>query len=541
MYLSSFAGPQSTMDVDLANLLLTIGFVMLGSIVFHISTLISGYSIYREMQPVESAFLSTAAGLIIFLLSPIAFIVLRPSQGLDILDCILDFNIILSFFFCAIGLGMVFANLKILDTRVVLLTWIREKSGIPFWIFFHGVLWDDVLTTVKKGGEIFIETDESKSPSDSTGSKFRIVSNSGFDEKREMLLEEIDSGDRYLIPLEKMGFIRIPEKSLKKHEEKVNHIGQAAFCLLISIGVFLLAFSAKETYNFIQIHHTDIASILSFYWILEYVLTPCSIIMLVICVWTAKKDFDNWRSYYEICPHFGFLCLLLSSFYLLLMFPLEYQIVNAILFGFFIIFIAISIRLIHYENRLYKSKYLYYRSDVPIALFSFGIFFLYLAFMINGISLNSSSHNLYVIIGFILSLIAYIFIISKWIEKPVIDELQKIIEGVKNSVTYIDEDDLYGIMEKIVHEMYIEIYFNDLKKSNFSYLKGILKDNYSNYNEHIIVDSIFKYLKELEKRDYLKYEAGTILFKLQGLIKDKRKKLKDVYRPEWGDQNDSSA
>ncbi|GEM_PF-3552165 len=528
------------MDLDLANLLLTIGFVMLGSIVFHISTLISGYSIYREMQPVESAFLSTAVGLIIFLLSPIAFIVLRPSQGLDILDCILDFNVILSFLLCAIGLGMVFGNLKILDARVILLTWIREKSGIPFWISFHGVLWDDVLTTVKRDGTIFIEKDKSKSPFDSTGSIYRFISASSFDEKREMLIEMVESGDKCLIPLDEMGFIRIPEKSLRKHEEKINHIGQALCCLLISIGIFFLALSAKETYHFVQSLCTNTASILTFYWNLGFWLMPCSIIMLVICVWTAKKDFDNWRSYYEFCPDFGFLSMWLSFLFLQLIFPLDYKIENVILLSFPVILLVISIYLIGYENKepLYNSKYRY-RTDIPMYLFSIGICSLYLAFIGIGFitegAENSFSYNSYVILGFFLILITYISLIRKWITNPVKKELQKIIADINGS-----EDDQYRTMGEIVRKMYSEICFDNLKKSNFTHLNESLECRYSD-DERNVATQLIKALTKLEERDDLKYEAGTILSVLQRLIKDKRKELKDVYRTKQGEQNDSST
>ena len=66
------------LNIDiLLNILFSIGFVLIGSLAFHISALVSGHDIYRDLPTHESTLLSIVAGIVIFLFSPISFIIFQ--------------------------------------------------------------------------------------------------------------------------------------------------------------------------------------------------------------------------------------------------------------------------------------------------------------------------------------------------------------------------------------------------------------------------------------------------------------------------------
>ena len=145
---------------ELLNFLFSIGFVLIGSLAFHISALVSGHDIYRDLPTQESTLLSIVAGIVIFLLSPISFIILQPStNSANILVRILDCWVLLPFFSGAVSLGLIFGCWTMLKARVNILDWFRDKSGMRFWIYSYGITWDAFLGCVKHKGEVFVQTD----------------------------------------------------------------------------------------------------------------------------------------------------------------------------------------------------------------------------------------------------------------------------------------------------------------------------------------------------------------------------------------------
>lgn len=542
------------MAYELAQLLITIGFVMLGSAVFHISALISGYSIYKEMQTVESTFLSTAVGLVIFLFTPISLVILGISRGIDIISWILNPNVIGAFLLCSVGLGLIFGHLAMLDARVVLLSWLREISGIPFWISFHGFLWDDLLTSVKKNGEISIEKKEDFCSNLSEGIRCKLIAASSKDEKREIEVETIDSGDRYLIPLEKMGYIKIPEKSFKKHEEKINHIGQAFCCMMVAMGFFFLAYSGTLSSKFsntselttalnssnISLTSLPGSYIPEFYEYMKYIFIICSIILLPICVWIARKDFANWDSYFRFCPDFWFFSFWLSVIFLQLVFPINFYDINVALL-ITAAFIFVLVFLIGSTESTYS--YITNSDNSDYYLLISGIIYLYLSFFIDRLlffkerfadkQVMFNIDGIWIFIALLLILIIYLSLIRSLIKNPIKNEFEKIIANVKkivqNENPKMKEPAICDIVGGIVRKMYSEICFDDIEKSDFSYLEKKLDDKYNIKNilseeEKKVFKPLIENLRELENKDYLKHEAGTILFAFQGFIKNKRKR-----------------
>jgi hypothetical protein len=242
-------------DLSIINFLFSAVFVLIGSLAFHISALVSGEDIYRDLPTQESALLSIVSGIVIFLLSPINFIIISSSNAcyVDTLVQILDFEVLLAFFGCAFGLGLIFGSLSIVKARVAILDWFRDKSGMRFWIFSYGIAWDDFLGGVKRKGEVFVQTG---------GKMFKgsLVAFSIRDERREIVLGKYktigpdgsEEDTDVLIPGSEIKRIVIPRRSFKKHYETMGHISQAFYGQISAIGFFFLSCSAKLTGNYIE-------------------------------------------------------------------------------------------------------------------------------------------------------------------------------------------------------------------------------------------------------------------------------------------------
>jgi len=524
------------MDLSLAEFLFTIGFVMLGSLVFHVSTLISGYSIYREMSSVESGFLSTAMGLIVFLISPIGFIVLMPDESKDyakyFLIHVLDFNVVISFLLSAMGLGLVFGHLAVLHARVNILTWLRDRSGIPFWIMYYGVLWDDFLTSVKKGGEIYIYK-KSKNSNTYDPMQGALVSSSIRDEVREIEIELRDTGDKCIIPGEDIEYIRIPEKSFSRHYEKISHIGQAWCCSNVALGLFFIAVSSAITQAIISEKH--IVSINLFYELTQQLLILSSVIILVLSVWIAKKDFDNWKSYFFFCPDFSFFSIYFSVLFLVLSFPID--LINRIIIFVSTIFLVVSLYRLISNNDSYKS-------DSSFYFFIVGMFLLYVSFSISEFNIiyqiytglgkdllimtNTYMQPLYslrqmLIIGliFLAILFMYLKLLRPRVKGVIVNELleKKVLDVMVNSN---NDRELYKIMEDSVHKMWLGMCVNDREKSTLNYLSDKLIPSLVG-KDRKIANELIKALKTIEEnKPYLRSESVTLLYMLHKAIKKKR-------------------
>ena len=132
---------------------------------FYVSSLISGFNIYREIGELESTFLLIIAGTIVFFISPLWFFLLLPSaEYVTNLIQILSFKYFILFVGRAFSFGLVFGYLIILKPRENILCWFRDASGLTFWINSYSLLWDDFFDSIKKGGEIYVETKSDSKP-----------------------------------------------------------------------------------------------------------------------------------------------------------------------------------------------------------------------------------------------------------------------------------------------------------------------------------------------------------------------------------------
>ena len=332
---------------ELLNILFSIGFVLIGSLAFHISALVSGQDIYRDLPTHESTLLSIVAGIVIFLFSPISFIIFQnPTNGYNytyILVQILNFEVLLAFFGGAVGLGLIFGCVTILKARVNILDWFRDKSGMGFLIYSYGITWDDFLCSVKHKGEVSVQTDDGlfkgllqirsirKEPKEIVLDKPKI--------KRYGREEEIggEENAKLLITGSKIKTIIVPERSFKKHYESMGHISQAFYCQIIAIGLFFLSYSAYLTENYMQ--SIDLTSLASFYARLSLFFLVTTIFVLSFSVWVAQKDYYNWRSFLVLSPPIAFVPLFLSLLSVLLII-FDMKISQALIFIFAMLFIS---------------------------------------------------------------------------------------------------------------------------------------------------------------------------------------------------------
>jgi hypothetical protein len=339
----------------LLNILFSIGFILIGSLAFHIATLVSGHDIYRDLPTQESTLLSIVAGIVIFLLTPISFIILQPStNSANILVQILDFNVLFPFLGSAVGLGLIFGCITILEAREKILAWFRKLSGMRFIISGYGITWDKLLSSVKNGGVVFVQTDNGLF-------KGFLRSYSRKDEPREILLEKAKIKRRYrraegiitgektvklLILGSEIKRIIVPERSFKKHYDSMGHISQAFYCQILAIGFFFLSYSAKLTGNYVQNElNLIIDSLDFFYYVLTLSFLALTVIVLCFSVWLAKQDFDSGWAFLRISPDITFMALfllLLAILFILYIGQISVQlIVLSFLFLFPFLYISI--------------------------------------------------------------------------------------------------------------------------------------------------------------------------------------------------------
>jgi uncharacterized membrane protein len=109
-------------------IMLTAIFIFIGSTAFYISSLICGHNIYRDFSNSISAFLSSTVVFLLFIFSPISFIVLSPDLFMTektndihiiisrIHSLIYDFALV-PFLLSSAGTGMIFGSFTVSDHR----------------------------------------------------------------------------------------------------------------------------------------------------------------------------------------------------------------------------------------------------------------------------------------------------------------------------------------------------------------------------------------------------------------------------------------
>jgi len=356
------------MDITTIKFLFSVAFILIGSLAFHISACISGHNIYRDLSIQESTLLSIVVGIVIFVLSPISYIII-PNSDVDftyakMLVDIMNFEVLFSFFGAAFGLGLIFGASIITQLRLNVLMWLRYQFKHEFWIYFYGNVWDDFLSCVQRKGEITVQTDDAIF--EGLLGEFSIR-----DEPRQIVLSEckIIEGDinlkntikgkkdvEVLILGSKIKTIIVPESSFYKHFDSMEHISQAIYCIIITIGLLFLSSSAHLTGNYLS-NLESLGALEAFYYISGQIFSVLALIILCISVWVAKKDFDNFRSFLLLCPFITYIAIILSLiliFYILSITQILQLILILPIIGLYIIILYKVIKV--YNIRKYMLK-----------------------------------------------------------------------------------------------------------------------------------------------------------------------------------------
>jgi hypothetical protein len=459
-------------DINLFEFFASIGFVLVGTVVFQVSALISGYNIYKEKESNEANFISIAVGLIIFLLSPLSIIILYPIPNykyIDIFFEIISFQAIIPFLISAIGFGLIFGYLSMLRLRRMVLIKIRDLLGIPFWIFDYAMEWDDFLTGVKREGNIIINAQNNK--------KYEggFMAASVRNQPREIHLL-MDNGKQILVLGDTIENIEVESKSFNRHMESSTHISQALNCVMVAIGIYLLSFSSQLMKDYLiskdylenaLINYSDI---INYYLSLKYIFIAMYILVLVIALFLAKKDFNHLESYIYFCPDFLFV----------------------LIFGIIIAFISMDI------------------SSYPF--------------------LTSSSLSNYDLRIMALSIfILYTLLIRRLMKNKINNKFKSIIMNIVLGES--DKIKVYNKLNEIFKYMYLNLDFNGSEVSKFETIKSEIIDKFP--DDKSLIEKLFSQIVDLKKKDkYLVEEDINILWCLKNKVLADLLKKDKKYSPE---------
>lgn len=533
------------MDILNIKFLFSVVFVLIGSLAFHISALVSGENIYRDFPTIEATLLSTVAGIVIFLLSPISFIIINFSSvdHIHLLTQILDYKVLLAFFSGAFGLGLIFGCITILNARENILDWFRDKSGMRFWIYGYGITWDAFLDSVKQKGEIFVQTDKSMF-------KGLLMIHSIKDEQREIVLnkakikrcgtEKDVEGDEedatLLIPGSEIKGIIVPERSFQKHYESMGHISQAFYCQMLAIGLFFLSYSAKLTRDFLQNGIEFKLEGTLFYGPLSLIFLVSTIFVLCFSVWVAQKEFDNWWSFSMLSPPIAFVALFFSLISILLI------ICNmGILQAFILIFILpptsfLYKKIIKWFEKSEKSEkkevfgnlrsFLMLFLHIPF-IFLFSLLLLILFFLVEQTSpiatfmynmdsyspqlskLLDSIKQIPPVFGFVVVFSLLYITISNWLKKPIKDCSDEIEEVFKDNPK---------LLKEVIQKFYLQLSCNEKDPAGTcsSSIKDKILAEYKDTDKKNKVKAMISKLNNLKKdKKYLKNEDLNIILRIK--------------------------
>jgi hypothetical protein len=545
---------------ELLNILFSIGFVLIGSLAFHISALVSGQDIYRDLPTHESTLLSIVAGIVIFLFSPISFIIFQnPTidytynytyNYTDILVQILNFEVLLAFFGGAVGLGLIFGCVTILKARVNILDWFRDKSGMEFLIYSYGITWDDFLCSVKHKGEVSVQTDDGlfkgllrirsirKEPKEIVLDKPKIKR---YGREKEIGGEE---NAKLLITGSKIKTIIVPERSFKKHYESMGHISQAFYCQIIAIGLFFLSYSAYLTKNYMQ--SIDLTSLASFYDRLSLFFLVTTIFVLSFSVWVAQKDYYNWRSFLVLSPPIAFVPLFLSLLTVLLII-FDMKVSQALIFIFAMLFISpLYIRIINWlekhKESILKDIFKEFSKAfdnrrlflvLPQSKIFVGAFIVLVILFIISITQISPVHYMNRFISW-LAILFSIFIKQISPVLPVLIVIAvfsllyiTICMCLKNPIKvcfdtineYFEGDQNQKLLKEAIQKIYLQLSCNEKSQASISSIENKILEDYTNDEEKEKIKALIEELGKLKKsREYLKEEDFNIILEFKSHI-----------------------
>ena len=322
-------------DPKVWELLFSFVFILIGSFTFHISSIISGTSVFREYPTQFSTLMTLTIGIILFGMSPVSFLLLGPyleqnivpAQGVNIRLLIADIlttNTIVPFVLSASGFGLLFGATATLQAREMFLRWVRKSTNMQFGIKSYSLSWDAYLASIKSYGEINVEMEKKKIKGHLKHFSIRTEAKAIWLEK--YTIHPIDSpeaghsepveGD-ILISSDDIINISAPAYSFNKHYESMRHLSQAFYIVLIAVGLLFLSISVDGTAGFLNNprYHATLEDVRAVYRISALLCLLAAFVMLLVVVKVLREDCSSWRATLDFYPEFLIAIVILIGFF----------------------------------------------------------------------------------------------------------------------------------------------------------------------------------------------------------------------------------
>lgn len=321
-------------------------FVLIGSIVFHLSSLVSGYSIFRELPSHLSALGAMVVGLILFLVSPIGFLSFFPecfvsecfvTQDVEVpesgqtpqevmgnqsnvtskdrelyqqtFQLYLNFRFFLPFLAAAIGLGLVFGCLTRLYARESFLLWLRRRMHLHFRVYTYQQVWDGLFDSLKQDAQARITTKDKivegwvshyslrNEPRAIELRNYRIRPREE-EQRTHWILHREQPKDTetnpgsIVITDSNTEMIEVDSNSFNRHYDPMPHRSQSFYTMLAALGFVLLAGSMFCTEDLVS--KVGFGKVSSTFLFLTIAFLIIAAIMVVVSLVVYSSDYKPW-------------------------------------------------------------------------------------------------------------------------------------------------------------------------------------------------------------------------------------------------------
>lgn len=287
-------------------------FIFLGCFAFYISSLISGHNIYRDMSFSLSMFTTMLVGFILFVFSPIGFIVLFPELFLiptpkhpreflaDIHPLVLN-AALPPYLFLATGFGLIIGCLRVVQIRRLVLELMRDRGEIDFGIRSYEYTWDHFLSKIKRYGKLTIKQRGVASPK-----PFRLMAFSTQNEPRALVLESQDGHkDVFFADLSGVEFVEVPRSSMKRGFLSEGPASIAIHFSLAAIGFVLVSVGFVETKVILENYFrgkVDYRALYNWYQYAAYICAFSAALFFILAIYEMRREYASLRVAFVLCP-----------------------------------------------------------------------------------------------------------------------------------------------------------------------------------------------------------------------------------------------
>lgn len=301
----------------------SIFFVVIGSFAFHIASLTSGYSIFRELSWQFAALITGSVGLFLLLLSPIGYLIFMPTDygvvpcpytsgrlmSPELVEKLWTFDAMGPYILSTLGIGLMVGSATMLNARVLFWQWFRAKSGMLYPIYSYDHIWDVYLHSLKRHGHVTVtkrpvKSDGEQTPGNEQPISGKVVFFSEREEQRELLLETSDKNgiSRTLVNGKDISSIKAPASSFSRDHQLIPTYSRAFYWLLVGVGAMLVASATHLTIKWIMASPTNTLS--EFYPLIEASFEVFAIWALILSMHVIGRRYTKKRTSWRLHPIF---------------------------------------------------------------------------------------------------------------------------------------------------------------------------------------------------------------------------------------------